>query len=143
MMSEKKNGVTTDSASFNIPALIERFPANAETMLIDMRLTDEPAASSRLFRFYRPVPLHYHKTCDEYLLVVRGRARFCVGTDNLVLGPGQLLFFKRGTPHGVLEIFEEPLVVYSVDTPRRDPADVTFVDPNSGTAESFIRSIKL
>jgi hypothetical protein len=44
--------------------------------------------------------------------------------------------------HSIPEIIEAPLVVFSVDTPRRDPADVHFVDPAAGTATSFIRTIK-
>jgi mannose-6-phosphate isomerase-like protein (cupin superfamily) len=111
-------------------------------MLLDKRLTDETAASSRLFRVYRPVPAHYHKTCDEYLQVVTGRARFVVeGNAPVVLGPGQLMFFKRNTIHGIPEIIECPLVFFAVDTPRRDPADVTFVDPNDGTAATFMQTI--
>ena len=70
-------------------------------MLIDIRLTDEPSASSRLFRIYRPAPAHYHKTCDEYLQVIQGRGKFVVdGGDPIELGPGQLFFsaVTRCTP---------------------------------------------
>jgi hypothetical protein len=41
--------------------------------------------------------------------------------------------------HALPAILEEPLVFLSVDAPRRDPADVVFVDPADGTPESFIR----
>jgi mannose-6-phosphate isomerase-like protein (cupin superfamily) len=111
-------------------------------MLLDTRLTNEPAASARLFRVYRPVPAHYHKTCDEYLQVITGRARFVVGGNAPVeLGPGQLLFFRRNVIHSIPEIVEGPLVFFAIDTPRRDPADVTFVDPKEGTPGTFIRTI--
>ena len=70
-------------------------------------------------------------------------AKFIVdGSDPVELGPGQLLFFRRNVVHSIPEIIEGPLVVFSVDTPRRDPADVTFVDPRHGTAANFIRTIK-
>ena len=59
---------------FDIHTIAGNFPATADTMLIDTRLTDEPEASSRMFRVYTPLPPHYHATCDEYLLVVSGRA---------------------------------------------------------------------
>ncbi len=131
-----------NSSVFDLKALAAKFPPTADTMLLDVRLTDEAAASSRLFRVYRPVPAHYHKTCDEYLQVVMGRARFVVeGNDPVELGPGQVLFFRRNTVHGIPEILEGPLVFFSVDTPRRDPSDVTFVDPSHGTAQEFIRTI--
>jgi mannose-6-phosphate isomerase-like protein (cupin superfamily) len=131
------------TATFDLHALAAKFPPSAETMLLDMRLTDEAAASSRLFRIYRAVPEHYHKTCDEYLQVIAGRGKFVVdGGAPVELGPGQLLFFRRNTVHSIPEIVEEPLVVFSVDTPRRDPSDVTIVDPSYGTAKDFIRTIK-
>jgi mannose-6-phosphate isomerase-like protein (cupin superfamily) len=132
-----------DSSVFDLAAIAAQFPPTADTMLLDIRLTDEPAASSRMFRIYRPAPAHYHKTCDEYLQVVSGRGRFVVdGQEPVELGPGQLLFFRRNTVHAIPEILEGPLVVFSVDTPRRNPSDVTFVDPAYGTAKDFIRTIE-
>ena len=55
-------------------------------------------------------------------------------------GPGQLLFFERGTVHALPEILAEPLVFLSIDTPRRDPKDIIFVNPEDGTPESFIQN---
>jgi mannose-6-phosphate isomerase-like protein (cupin superfamily) len=130
------------TSTFNLEDLAARFPSTADSMLLDMRLTNEPAASSRLFRVYGPVPAHFHKTCDEYLQVIFGRAKFVVnGGLPVELGPGKLLFFRRNVVHSIPEILEEPLVFFAVDTPRRDPADVTFVDPASGTAHTFIQTI--
>lgn len=111
-------------------------------MLIDIRLTDEPAASSRIFRIYKPIPAHFHRTCDEYLLVLSGRARFQIGTEAPVeLSSGQMQFFRRDVIHGFPEILEEPLVILSVDTPRRDPSDVIFVDSASGSAKTFLKTL--
>ncbi len=56
--------------------------------------------------------------------------------------PGQLLFFKRGTVHAMPDLLEHPVVFLSIDTPRRDPKDVIFVDPKDGTPESFIRAVE-
>ncbi|AXC11292.1 Cupin 2 conserved barrel domain protein [Acidisarcina polymorpha] len=141
-MSESPNAQSSQkSAVFDIHAIAKAFPDEARTMLIDTRLTDEPEASARVFRVYTRVPAHYHATCDEYLLVVSGRARFFLGEmPGFELGPGQLVFFKKGTVHGTSEILEEPFVVFSVDTPRRDPRDVIFVNPQDGTPEEFIES---
>jgi hypothetical protein len=36
------------------------------------------------------------------------------------------------------EIFEEPLVFLSIDTPRRQPTDIIFVDPRDGSPETFM-----
>jgi len=131
------------TSAFDLQALAGKFPDTADTMLIDMRLTDEAAASSRLFRIYRPVPAHFHRTCDEYLQVIRGRGTFIVdGGETVELGPGQLLFFRRNVVHSIPKIVEAPLVVFSVDTPRRDPKDVHFVNPAEGNASTFIRTIQ-
>jgi mannose-6-phosphate isomerase-like protein (cupin superfamily) len=97
-----------------------------------------------MFRVYRPLPPHYHATCDEYLLVVSGRALFFMADLPLFeVRPGRLLFFKKGVVHGAKAILEGPLVFLSVDTPRRDPKDIIFVNPEDGTPETFIRTQRL
>jgi mannose-6-phosphate isomerase-like protein (cupin superfamily) len=134
--------VSSKNGSFDLRALAATLPETAETMLLDMRLTDETAASSRLFRVYSEVPAHYHETCDEYLVVISGRARFVVGgAEPVELSPGQMQFFRRGVVHGFPEILEHPFVIFSVDTPRRDPSVVHFVHAADGTAETFLRTV--
>jgi mannose-6-phosphate isomerase-like protein (cupin superfamily) len=144
-MAEKTEQASRNNTEvFDINKIASSFPSTADTMLIDTRLTDEHHASSRVFRVYRPTPAHYHATCDEYLLVISGRATFFLGDAPLFeAGPGQLIFFKQGTVHGTPELLEEPFVVLAVDTPRRDPKDVIFGNPADGTPETFIRSKSL
>jgi hypothetical protein len=61
-------------------------------------------------------------------------------------GPGELLFFKRGTVHAQPKILEDPVVFLSIDTPRRDPKDT--VPPSGKTlfvgsyAHSFSRAFE-
>ena len=96
-----------------------------------------------MFRIYQTVPAHYHATCDEYLLVIAGRGTIFIGTsDPFEVAPGQLVFFKKGTVHG-LTIIEDPFVFLSVDTPRRHPRDITFVNPADGTPDTFIKTRNL
>jgi mannose-6-phosphate isomerase-like protein (cupin superfamily) len=143
MMTRNAMGTPSPNSIFDLQALALEFPDSAETMLLDVRLTDEQAASSRLFRVYQPVPEHYHKGCDEYLQVISGRAKFIVdGGAPVMLGPGQLLFFRRNTVHAIPEIVAGPLVFLAVDTPRRDPTDVTFVYPSQGNAITFIQTVR-
>jgi hypothetical protein len=40
------------------------------------------------------------------------------------------------------DILEGPVVFLSIDTPRREPDDVHFVNPADGTAASFIQANK-
>jgi mannose-6-phosphate isomerase-like protein (cupin superfamily) len=131
------------SARFKIAEIAKSFPETADTLLLDKYLTNEQAASARVFRVYRPTPPHYHATCDEYLYVLSGRGTFWMEEPSKVaeFGTGELLFFKRGTVHALPDIREQPVVFLSIDTPRRDPTDIIFVDPASGSPEIFIRAV--
>lgn len=126
---------------FDIREVAASLPGTATTLLVDQYLTDRQAASARVFRVYRPTPPHYHATCDEYLYVFSGRGTFWMkdAATKAEFGPGELLFFERGTVHAMPDIFEEPLVFLSIDTPRRDPKDIIFVNSEDGTPESFIQ----
>lgn len=130
------------SGRFDIAQVAASLPASADTLLVDQYLTNRPQASARVFRVYRGTPPHYHATCDEYLYVFSGRGTFWMGdpSTKAEFGPGQLMFFQKGTIHALPDILEEPLVFLSVDTPRRDPKDIIFVNPADGTPETFIRA---
>ena len=126
---------------FDIAEIAASFPATADTLLLDRYLTDTPHASARVFRVYKPTPPHYHANSDEYLYVFSGRGTFWMEdkANQAEFGPGQLLYFRRGVVHALPDMLEGPIVFLSVDTPRRDPKDIIFVDPADGTPESFIR----
>jgi mannose-6-phosphate isomerase-like protein (cupin superfamily) len=126
---------------FDIRAVASTLPDAAATLLVDRYLTDTDAASARVFRVYKPTPPHYHAMCDEYLYVFSGRGTFWMEdpASKAEFGPGELLFFRRGTVHALPDILEAPLVFLSIDAPRRDPKDVIFVNPADGTPESFIQ----
>lgn len=129
-----------DQRRFDIRALAGQLPANADTMLADLYLTDRPSSSARIFRVYKPVPAHYHRGCDEYLYVVSGRGAFWIGeaADRRAFAPGQLICFDRATVHAIPELHEEPVVFLSIDAPRRAPTDIVFVDSETGSAETFM-----
>lgn len=57
--------------------------------------------------------------------------------------PGDLLFFKRRTVHALPKILDGLVVFLSFDTPRRDPKDIIFVNPEDGTPETFVRGKEL
>ena len=61
---------------FDLNQIARTFPETAETLLLDTYLTDEEAASARVFRVYRETPAHYHNGSDEYLYVLSGRGTF-------------------------------------------------------------------
>lgn len=117
------------------------FPETAETLLLDSYLTNEEAASCRVFRVYRETPAHYHLGSDEYLYILSGRGTFWMGdsSNGAEFTAGDLLFFKRTIVHALPTILEGPVIFLAVDAPRRDPKDIIFVNPADGTPESFIR----
>ena len=129
-----------ENGRFDIAAIAASLPATSETLLADHYLTDRPEASARVFRVYRPVPPHYHATCHEYLYVFSGRGTFWMSdeTTEAEFAPGQLLFFSRETVHAIPKLIEHPVVFLSVDTPRRDPLDIIFVNPQDGTPQTFM-----
>jgi mannose-6-phosphate isomerase-like protein (cupin superfamily) len=128
-------------AVFDVAAVAATLPETAETMIVDHRMTDEPEASARVFRVYRPTPAHYHEISDEYLYVLSGRAMFFMGDEPIrEVRPGQLLFFKKQMIHGMPTILEHPMVFMSIDTPRRPPGDIVFVDAGQYTADEFVRT---
>jgi mannose-6-phosphate isomerase-like protein (cupin superfamily) len=127
---------------FHLRQIAQDFPDTAETLLLDTYLTDEAAASSRVFRVYRPTPPHYHARSEEYLYVLSGRGTFWMesSANSAEFAPGDFLFFKRNTIHAMPDLLEGPVVFLSIDTPRRDPKDIIFVDPEDGTPDTFIRN---
>jgi len=134
----------TTTGRFDIGAIAASLPATADTRLVDHYLTNRDVASARVFRVYKSTPAHYHVKCDEYLYVFSGRGTFWMGDESTKaeFGPGQLLFFERGTVHALPDILEEPLVFLSVDTPRREPTDVHFVNPADATSVPFVQAHK-
>ncbi|GJE54510.1 hypothetical protein EKPJFOCH_0987 [Methylobacterium thuringiense] len=69
-----------------------------------------------------------------------GRGTFWMGDagTEAEFGPGELLFFEKGTVHALPQILAEPLVFLTVDTPRRDPADIVFANPEDESPATFM-----
>jgi len=126
---------------FKVMEIAQSFPETADTLLLDTYLTDEPSASSRVFRVYRETPPHYHVGSDEHLFVLSGRGTFWMGdaSNGAEFGPGDLLVFKKRVVHALPKMLEGPVVFLAIDTPRRDPKDIVFVNPEDGTPEMFVR----
>ncbi len=131
---------TQSTGRFDIKAIADALPETAATLLVDTYMTNREQASARVFRVYRPTPAHYHATCDEYLYVFSGRGTFWMKDESTKaeFAPSQLLFFERGTVHAMPELYEHPVVFMSIDTPRRAPTDIIFVDPKDGTPSTFM-----
>jgi mannose-6-phosphate isomerase-like protein (cupin superfamily) len=128
------------SGRFDVQALAATLPDKANTMLADHYMTARPSSSARVFRVYRPVPAHFHRECDEYLYVLSGRGTFWMGepSNEAPFAPGQFIVFDRSTVHCIPQLHEHPVLFLAIDTPRRRPDDITFVDPADGDATNFM-----
>jgi mannose-6-phosphate isomerase-like protein (cupin superfamily) len=51
--------------------------------------------------------LHRHPTYDETHIIWEGRYECQLGDDTLKLGPGDMIFAPKGTPHSVMSIGPE------------------------------------
>lgn len=134
---------TPVSGRFDLNEIAASFPETADTMLLDTYISDKPEASIRMFRIYRDVPPHYHNQCDEVLYVFSGEGTFWIDhpEDEAPFSPGQVIIFPRRAVHSVPRILRGPVIFFSIDTPRRAPDDVVFVNPEEGNPNSFIASI--
>ncbi len=132
------------SARFDLHAIAASFPEHADTLLLDRYLVDRAHASARVFRVYRGTPAHFHSGSDEFLYVLSGRGTFWIGdpASGGDFAPGAFLFFERNTIHALPEITESPVVFLALDTPRRDPHDIHFINATDGTASSFIQEAR-
>src|SRR6201981_1955449 len=128
---------------FDVKKIADSFPPRIDTLLLATYLTNEEARNARIFRVYRHTPAHYHATCEEYLYVLSGKGTFWLDNpeNRGAFESGQLLFFRKGVVHALPDMYEEPIVFLSVNTPRRDPKDIIFVNPEDGTPESFIKGL--
>lgn len=132
----------TDHAFHDIGEIARRFPATSETILIDAYLTDTPEASARVFRIYHPLPPHWHRHCDEHLVLYSGEVVFQISdAPPRRIRPGQIVTFKREVVHAITEVVVEPAVFLTLDTPRRAADDVVFVDPSDADKRAFVANL--
>ena len=139
-MASNEMAGNEDTGRFDIAEVAARLPETADSMLADEYMTDRQSASARVFRVYKPVPAHYHEGCDEYLYVFKGRGTFWMkdAANEAEFAPGQLICFDRKVVHAIPRLIETPVIFLAIDTPRRAPEDVHFVDEGSGDAQSFM-----
>ncbi|GLQ50944.1 cupin domain-containing protein [Dyella flava] len=123
---------------FDVFVELAKLPDTSETMLQDVYFSDFDSASSRIFRIYRNLPLHYHEDCDEHLYVVSGEAIFHLNGSESIAKPGMFVRFPRKQVHGFPKVLSHPFVILAIDVPRRRPDDIIFVNPDEGDAKSFM-----
>ena len=78
--------------------------------------------------------------CDEHLLLLDGAADFMLADEPLRrLRAGQMVMFRRNVVHAIQPVeCAAPAIFLTVDTPRRAPDDVHFVDPADAAGLRFV-----
>lgn len=60
--------------------------------------------------------VHAHQGADKFYLVLEGKARMRVGTEEVDAGPGTLVWAPAGVPHGVLSAIERCVMLVGMST---------------------------
>ena len=80
-----------------------------------------------LVEFYSGNRLHNHPDADHSVMVLRGKAGFRIGDDEVILGEGGFISVPKGVPHKTWPIGESVLLL-SMDAPYYDPANTVYLE---------------
>jgi quercetin dioxygenase-like cupin family protein len=96
----------------------ERNPREGPFGHLDVRWTIGDHMGAELVAFGQSVyprgathPNHYHPNAEEVVMVLSGRGVQIVGGNSLEVGPGDVCFIPRNTPHRITGGSEEDLVI--------------------------------
>ena len=83
-------------------------------------------------------PFHTHPTREEIIYILSGRAEQWVGSEQRILGPGEMAFIPMGEPHGTFNPFREQLVFLAILSPA-NAAEPGIVDVSAEEPWASIR----
>lgn len=81
--------------------------------LADPFLVTQPFSEENL---NKPIHTSFHKG-QEIDYVISGRMRFCYEGKNIEAGPGDLLMYDSGKPHGMIAIDGKPVTFIAITIP--------------------------
>jgi quercetin dioxygenase-like cupin family protein len=90
--------------------------AEAKFAKADLARGDHLFAGLNCFEPGQSQAVHTHDGADKFYLVVEGKARMRVGTEEFDAGPGTLVWAPAGVPHGVLEALERCVMLVGMST---------------------------
>ncbi|MEM7485241.1 MAG: cupin domain-containing protein [Bacteroidota bacterium] len=134
---EEQINVGNQYGLIHIDDYVKLLPEKHDGVIKDIHILDREHVGARVFRLYDKVPMHYHAKSDAYLYVLNGKGEFFIGDKGPIIAKkGDLIFWAKGTAHGVGNILEGPLDILVFDTLARDPSDVIWIDP--ATQKKFL-----
>ena len=78
---------------------------------VDLARGDHLMAGLNCFEPGQAQAVHAHEGADKFYLVLEGKARMQVGTEEAEVGPGTLVWAPAGVPHGVLRATERCIML--------------------------------
>jgi quercetin dioxygenase-like cupin family protein len=96
-----------DRASFRADAMTKVDCFRSERLLVGLNCF-EPGQTQTV---------HTHAGADKFYVVLRGKATFVVGTQDIPAGPGDLIPAPAGVPHGVARVDERTIVLIAMAPP--------------------------
>ncbi len=90
------------------------------TLTVKTTAADNAAAYTLCEAFELPgwsAALHRHPTYDETHIICEGHYECQLGSQRLELGPGDMMFVPRGTPHSIKNVGAEPGREWIVSSP--------------------------
>jgi quercetin dioxygenase-like cupin family protein len=107
-LDERDAEVSRPRASVLRADTTPRNPTDGPFGHLDVRWVVGPDTGAKLISFGQSTypfqathPNHYHPNAEEVVMVVSGRGTQVVGHDALDLGPGDICFIPRNTPHRI------------------------------------------
>ena len=92
-----------------------------------LSLAADSLASSFLIRVGEGVPVHYHESHSESILVLSGSGKMLLGTDTVYIKAGDFVSIPQGIHHGVWTTSIQALEVISIQAPYFDGSDRVWV----------------
>lgn len=114
---------------FSTDEIAALLPETSERGIGDLNILTRPRIGVRFVRLYADSPMHYHSGSDTIVYVLRDQLSYQIAdADPVDVGPGDILYWAAGIPHGNPEVNgTADLLVF--DTPPRDPSDLVWSDP--------------
>jgi len=81
---------------------------------VDLARGDHLLAGLNCFEPGQSQAVHAHAGADKFYLVLEGKARMQVGSEESEAGPGTLVWAPAGVPHGVLEAVERCVMLVAM-----------------------------
>jgi mannose-6-phosphate isomerase-like protein (cupin superfamily) len=120
---------TTEQVINQIDEILKENPLKPGEKAQTIKIAEDDTISLLVLRATEGVWVkpHMHKTHDETVYVIKGRAQLLINDKWVDIKPGTLHFNPMGKVHSVKVTSSEPLVIISIFTPAMKETDRHFV----------------